>query len=451
MDNEMCVRGPYCDGDATLLPAAELAAYYNRRFRSFEEEAVEYVTKVGDHRLALQAHHADLREVECLRRKVGQLQRHLAEVEVQSAKERVRALRLDSEHKDLHISRREHRDEIQRLLSTRSAPSSAPAPPGHRTGPLPPGASRCLMRLVETPSATGEDIEQPADLWLKIHNQVIALTEGLGVFDASRATETQKHAHETEELEAQLNAELAGLESERERLADALLAFVKLRSQHLDLQRNHAAEMEALKCCNIELVCRAEELTSRGRQKVEEVESLSKRDAAEHIQYRRVNDVLERQRVTGGKACLQDTREAGEAQVAALENETRILKERCADSRRRRKLGLEGLRADLSLLAKKLAVLEEVSEQVNACLGQVCGGAAGSSAPAGRQSSRTSLEVRRGQPQQASDAPQSSHALRSPYAKPVRPGNQSCGAAARSVWRGDKGVVGARGRVAATQ
>jgi len=450
MDNEMCKRGPYSDVDATLLPAAELAAYYHRRFRSFEEEAVEYVTKVGEHRLALQAHHEDLREVESLRRKVGQLQRHLAEVEVQSAKERVRALRLDSEHKDFHISKREHRDEIQRLLSTRSAPSSPPAAPGHKTGPLPPGASRCLMRLVETPSATGEDIEQPADLWLKIHNQVVGLTEGLDVFDASRATRTQKHAQETEELEAQLNGELAGMEGERARLADALLAFVKLRSQHLDLQRNHAAEMEALKSCNMELVCRAEELTSKGRHQVEEVESVCKHDAADHIQYRRINDVLERQRVTVSKACLQDTREAGEVRVAALENETRILKERCADSRRRRKLGLEGLRADLSLLTKKLAVLEEVSEQVNGCLGQACGGTAGASAPAIRPSSQASSEMRRGQPQQASAAPQPGRPLRSPYAKAVRPGSQSCGAA-RSVWRGDKGAAGARGRVAATQ
>lgn len=372
MDAELNMRGPYSDVEAALIPAAELAAYYDRRFSSFEEEGAEYVEKVGVRRLALRAHHEDLREVEVLRKKVGRLQRRLAEVEVQSAKERVRALRLDSEHKDLHMSQREHKDEIRRLLATRNSPSSPPAAPGQPTGPLPAGASRCLMRLIETPGASGEDIEDPAELWLKIHNDVLGLTDGLAVFESARAVRAQKHTEETELLEAQLTAELAGLEGERERLADALLAFAKLRSQHLDLQRTHAAEMEVLKSCNVELVCRAEELASKGRQKVAEVESVCKQEATEHIEYRRVADVLERQRITVGKGCLQDVRKAGEARVAALENETRVLKERCANSRRRQKLSLEGLRADLSLVNKKLSVLEEVAEQVSTNLGDAC-------------------------------------------------------------------------------
>lgn len=363
---------PYSDVDSALIAPAELAEHYNRRFASFQAECIENVGRICESRLALRSHHTELIDVERLRRHVGQLQRRLAEVEVQSAKERIRALRLDSEHKDLHISQREHRDEIRRLLAAKSSPS-APAPPKE---PLPPGASRCLVRLVETPGGAGEDIEVPADLWAKIRADVMKLTQELESFDASRAERSNGHTEQAALLEAQLETELSGLEGERERLADSLLGFVQLRSAHLSLQCKHAMEIDVLKACNRELVSRTQELSNKGRQKVGEVDDFCKRSAVEHAEFHRVAEVLERQHSGTANACLEDVCEATEGRVAGLVNETRALKERCAGARRRRKLALDGLRADLSLVAKKLAVLEQVAEQVSASLGQACGGTA---------------------------------------------------------------------------
>lgn len=438
------LQGPYSDVDAALIPPAELASHYDRRFSSFEEECAEHVERISERRLLLRAHHGELAEVEQLRRKVGFLQRRLAEVEVQSAKERIRALALDSEHKDLHISRREHRDEIRRLLAVKRAQAaeaspSAGLPSGLQEGSsLPPGASRSLMRLVETPGG-GEDIESPAELWTKIHAEVQELTQGLEVFDVNRAEGARKHAQEVALLEAQLGTELSGLESERERLADALLGFVQLRSQHLALQRKHAVEMEVLKSCNRELLTRAEDLSSKGKQKVEQVAYLCKQDAVEHVEYRRVAETLERQSAGVAKACLEDLCEARDERVAGLENETRALKERCAASRRRRKLALDGLRADLSLAAEKLAVLEHVAEQVSSGLGRKCiAGVEGAASSRALPGSQATYQPR---PRQATTSPYARRPLgASRSTRPPRSGAQSCGAA---VARGSMRSTGA--------
>merc|ERR1712150_232065 len=47
-------------------------------------------------------------------------------------------------------------------------------------------------------------------------------------------------------------------------------------------------------------------------------------------------------------------------------------KERCASHRRRQKLTLDGLQADLSLVAKKLAVLDRVADEINGIVLQTC-------------------------------------------------------------------------------
>lgn len=450
MDSKQTLHGD----DSALIPSAELGAYYDRRFYSFEGECTEHVERIGERRLALRVHHEDLRKVEILRKKVGQLQYQLAEVEVQSAKERVRALRLDSEHKDLHISRREHKDEIRRLLAARRAQvSTLPTGPqgkggNSNEGSSLPGASQSLLRLVETPGG-GEDLEAPADLWLKIRAEVMDLTHDLSAFDSGRAERTQKHSQEVALLEAELEIELTGLEGERERLADAMLGYVQLRSQHVAAQRKHAMEMEVLKSCNRELMTRAQELASKGKQKVEEVECLYKKDVEEHIEYRRSTEMLERQQVGVAKACLEDVCETGEARMGELANETKALKERCAASRRRRKLALDGLRADLSLVAKKLAVLEDVAEQVGSSVAQACRGAEGGDgllfhaggAAQPSAGSRTVASAYGRQPLQALEpdqptvSPYGQRAVASPFARPPQKATQRCRNASRGALR----------------
>jgi len=294
--------------------------------------------------------------------------------------------------------------------------------------------------MVETPG-DDEDVEAPTDLWLKIHEEVLELTQDLEVFDVDRAERSLKHREEVAMLEAQLKTELLGLETERERLADALVGYVQLRSQHLTLQRKHAEEMEVLKSCNQQLMSRTEELSSRGRQNVEEVTYLCKRDATDHIEYRRVAEMLERQHIGVAKACFEDVCETGEARVAELQSETRALKDRCAASRRRRKLALDGLRADLSLVAKKLAVLEQVAEQVNSSLGQACSGGG--------------VDTQRQPPprsRRGASSPYAQRPLASPFAKrPSSHGVQSCSSVARRAWRGRSAASQDLGRGTATR
>jgi len=139
-------------------------------------------------------------------------------------------------------------------------------------------------------------------------------------------------------------------------------------------------EMEVLKSCNRELMSETEELSAKAKQNVDGVQNLSKRDVIEHQEFRRLAELMEGKRLGISKACLEDVRGASEAHVKELESETRALKERCAVARRRRKLALDGLRADMSLLANKLAVLEGVAHKVSASLDQACSDAPGRAA-----------------------------------------------------------------------
>jgi hypothetical protein len=287
--------------------------------------------------------------------------------------------------------------------------------------------------MVETPG-DDQDGEAPADLWLKIHGEVFELTQDLESFDVNRAEKSVKNRQEVELLDSELQAELAVLETERERLADALSGFVQLRSQNISLQRKQAEEMEVLKSCNKHLMTRMEELSHHGNEKAEQVEYLCKHDAREHTEYHRMIELLERQQAGVAKACLEDVCETGELHVAELENETRALKERCAASRRRRKLALDGLRADLSLVAKKLSVLEQVAAQVSNTLGQMCSGVQGATSSTSQTTAKTAPLP------QASASP---YAQQRSYASPFaqrrsRQHVQSCGSMAR-------GVMAARG------
>lgn len=405
--------------DAALIPPAELAAHYDGRFQSFESQCAEHVERISEQLRTLRAHHAETREVGALRQQVGQLQRRLTEVQVQSAKERVRALRLEAEQKDLHVLRREHRDEIQRLLVAKRAqgPPVPPAPPGARPSTpalvqSPP--SRCLFRQVEAPGGAATEAaeaENPADVWASLQDEVGVLGQELETFDASRAQRLERHLQEAAALEAELAGDLEGLENERERLANALIGYVQLRSQHLGLQRRHVEEIEILKMCNEELECRAEDLVSRHEQHVGELDEMAHRHAVEHIEHRRLAELLERHQTGVARLDLRDAVELGEKRVAELVAEVKALKDRCAAHRRRRKCTLDGLRVDLSTLARKLDVLDGVAEEVDRGIWHLCVGvtaanqvparqAAGSArpksvSPYGRRPPRAGADTRR--------------------------------------------------------
>merc|ERR1711971_1240442 len=116
---------------------------------------------------------------------------------------------------------------------------------------------------------------------------------------------------------------------------------------------------------------RIEELAKIDRSRLQEVKALARREASEHIAYRRSAELVERDMVATAQACLHDVHEEGEVRVVSLAHEIRLLKEKCGQHRQRRRLALDGLKADLSLVAKKLDVLEDVAEQVIERMGKV--------------------------------------------------------------------------------
>mmetsp|Transcript_28899 Transcript_28899/g.52822 ORF Transcript_28899/g.52822 Transcript_28899/m.52822 type:complete len:443 (+) Transcript_28899:89-1417(+) len=370
--------------DSTFIPPEALAAHFGRRFLRFQGECGEHLERIEEHRSAFRAHHAQLRDAESLRQQVCKLQRRLTEVEVQATRERVRALRIDAEHKDLDLRRKEHADEVQRLLAAQASPTAALV--SSHTQPVPSG-SLSSVRLVSTPNAdqlVTEAVATPAELWQQIEQEVASLGEDLDGFDQHRAQRAVEHEQAVLHARAELQLVLEELESDREHLADSLVGYVQLCARHLERQRMHAQDVEAMKTCNRELEIRAEELEKIDRTRLQEVRSLACREAGEHIAYRRDAEIVERDVVATAQACLQDVREEGETRASSLAGEIRLLKEKCAEHRRRRRLALDGLRADLSLVGKKLDVLEDVAEQVSERLARASSETRG--ADGGRQS-----------------------------------------------------------------
>jgi len=310
-----------------------------------------------------------------------ELQQRLNEVEVQAVRERLRGLRLAAEGKDLDLRFHESSANIHRLLAARYGErSGAVAAIGASGGSIAAGAipaanspaalcaasSGCVLRSVATPNDSGADSRtQMAEVWQEIEAEVRGHAEDVETLDAARIAVAGRKRRAAAAAQAALREEQAALEAERERLAESLAGYVRLRAKHLTAQRRAAEEEQALRIHNEDLARRAEAVAQAGRQEPLELEISARREAAGHADFRRRAETLERQNAFTLCQRLEVVQAEGEARSAVLLSELGSLQEKCAEHRRRRHQALTGLRADLSLVTKKLLVLEAVSKTVS--------------------------------------------------------------------------------------
>lgn len=350
---------------AAALPqdaAADLTEHFGRRFHMFEEECTEYLARIEKRRQALRMHHVDLRGLESLRHEVVNLQRRLTEVELQGLRERWRALRHVAESRHLHERHSQYQEQAQRLLTATRRGTVQVASTGTSTS-----SSGCVVRAVAEPHADAQAgaASQRTEVWQEIEAETKAHTQQLDAFEKERAWRLEAHDQVATALWSELAGELTMQESERERLADIFVGFVELRKTHLAAQRAYAEEVEALKAHNSELSRRAEDFAQAGAKGVREIESSVRADLKGQSEYNRRAELIERQTTDLMHGSLEEMETAEEVRADNLLGELRNLRGKCAAHRRRRCLELQGVRADLSLLGEKLAILGVVAEEAS--------------------------------------------------------------------------------------
>mmetsp|Transcript_101293 Transcript_101293/g.180002 ORF Transcript_101293/g.180002 Transcript_101293/m.180002 type:complete len:413 (-) Transcript_101293:76-1314(-) len=366
-------------GKDLAVPRTDLAEHFKRRFALFDEEREDYFTRICERRQALGHHHQQLNEVSSVRQEVSDLQRRLSEVQVQGLHEQLRALRLAAERLDCEELEGEYRADLRRLLSvarpaggsTSSLISPDPEvrpPDAPATVPLPGTAtegSRSVLRMVVTPNEESEleaNAAEEAALQSELQEEVRGHAADLDELQAQRSEAVAAQDRVAALLQAELAQELATLKEERLRLAGSLEAFLHLRAEHVKSQQNSAKEVDDLCRLNDELAWRAEESLKAGQQELGQIERTAKLEAGNHLQFRQKAVLLERQGVRALCDSLEAAQEENAMKAEQLSSELQALCKKCAQHRQRRRLCLEGLRADLSLVSRKLRVLEGVAE-----------------------------------------------------------------------------------------
>lgn len=355
-------RGP-------LLRPEGIARHFEQRFAQFQGERVEQLMLLQARRQAFLQHHRVLQELAGLRADVGRLQRRLTEVQVQTVRERMRALRRAAERRDFGNQYSAYCADVRRLVPVqpgRAAASAACRMTGSRGdgGGLVSAPSRCVVRLIATPHDEGLDAEtEEQEVWLQIEDQAKAHAEELDAVDSQRAAAEVTRKLTAAALTAELQGELEEVAAEHERLATSLQSILQLRMDDADARWTRAQAVDALRRRNTKLTERAKEAAHLGRREASELEVGGKADAGGHLEFRRRVEILERQGTAALCATLEAVQEKAESRVATLLEELRALRSRCASQRRQRRLTLEGLEADLSLVGKKLSILAGVAEK----------------------------------------------------------------------------------------
>lgn len=296
-----------------------------------------------------------------LRIEVSNLQRKLSEVELQGLRGRLLARRLDSE-REAYESR--HCDYVTNAARLRDAGS-----PGFETAPTrsaPSSPSRSVIRLIAAPKEVGtdEDDEELQKVRLLIEEALIAQEEELETFEKTRAESIQKRDAATALLREALLSEVAGLEDEMLRFCFALEALLALRRRDAERRRDEE-EIEELTRRRAALIERAEVvLLTRNPDK--SLEALARANAGGHEEFRRRAEILEQREGRMLAKHLEAAQQSFDGKVQSLETELQKLRRCCNSHRQRRRLVLDGLKADVCLLRKKLTVLEVVAEEASA-------------------------------------------------------------------------------------
>eukprot|EP00927_Polykrikos_kofoidii_P079882 TRINITY_DN76716_c0_g1_i1.p1 TRINITY_DN76716_c0_g1~~TRINITY_DN76716_c0_g1_i1.p1 ORF type:complete len:419 (-),score=63.28 TRINITY_DN76716_c0_g1_i1:52-1281(-) len=297
--------------------------HYDRRLVLFAAEYEEHQSKVQEYKDAFVVHHDYLRKLEEKRHEVGRLQRYKTELEVQSIRDRLRELSMVSECQDLE-------SQLQKYFADVTT-----SPEGAR--------SDCMVRVVVAPKdvAIDSDMRQTR---LEIEEIIQAHTKDIESFDVERLERLTQYDKKVGLMRAELQEELKSLEGERCRLASALTCHLELRADQLKMQRQHAVDVDALKKRNSELL--------QGLEAASAAASLGL--CFEERSQTRVRDP---------HACAKGVREdAGDVQT--MVHRINDFQNKCTKHRRQMHQALARLKADLSLLSKKCAVLETVTQDI---------------------------------------------------------------------------------------
>lgn len=307
-------------------PSSDQSAPPDRRFEYFTGDRSESLELIQERKRLLQANYKAVLIVGKLRRQTRQLQRELTEAEMQNARERLHVIQLTAENQDLEMCYYEYRSELQRLLAAEHhRPLAWVSPHGH-------GASQALRKA-------REQVEEEN---LEYSQRISAFTEQ---HESNKLTSDET----VHVLGVELQKALGELQVDSEYFADLLEACTELHFKHFIQERQYAEEILSLKARNAELSYWVNSgLWSETRQSVAEAEP-NVVASAKAPHNRRNHD-----------RCSRTESERAEK----LAGEIWALKSKCAKQRRKRGILLERLRADLSMVGKKLSLLGRKAEEL---------------------------------------------------------------------------------------
>lgn len=355
---------------AAVLPVEQLAQHFDRRLARFAKDRQELLELLAERRLSFVDHDGKLRDLDGLREQVRSLQRRLSEVEVQSVRERRLALQTALDQQELQQRQEEHLANAQRLLAAMGSHDV------HQEAGSAASPSHSVVRLVSTPNDVGadEDAKELKEVWKQIQAVVQEHREVIATFDDVRKAKIEERDAASAKLRCALAGELEALQEERLRLAFALEGYTALRAQDAASTRQWAEELDELNTRSAQLSGRAEGVL-RNSHLATHLDVAAKVNAGGHAEFRRRAEVLERQGVTVLCQDLEATQQTMDRRAADISAELQRLRHRCDSHRQHRRLALEGFRADISLLRKKLAMLEAVALEATGSL--VCAASEG--------------------------------------------------------------------------
>jgi len=350
----------------------ELGKHFARRFESFEAEGSDSVGRIEERRQSLHKHYENVRGVDALQREVERLQRRISEIDIQGARERLRALHFAAENSDLDLRQIEQRVEVQQLFEAGNVKSTASAidPSSLRVSLGTTGPSRCTTRAVVSPNdGGGSAIPSRASLiWNEIQGEVAQHGQELDAFDVEHAAFATRQDEAVHAVREEIAQTLSQLEADQDRLADNLVGYVRLRYQHVAVQRRYAEDVEALKSCAGALTQQSRQLLKRAKVDAQEVEHRAQREALQHTEFYQNMEQQDIHDIDALSRCVAMERKRSVARAAGLADEILELKGKCKRHRQQRRFALDGLKSDLSLLGKKLSVLEAVAVKMGDCV-----------------------------------------------------------------------------------
>mmetsp|Transcript_34851 Transcript_34851/g.81426 ORF Transcript_34851/g.81426 Transcript_34851/m.81426 type:complete len:408 (+) Transcript_34851:36-1259(+) len=345
---------------------ARLKANDERRLTVLTADFNEHVSRIQDLKSQLEPHQDEVMGLLRLRDDVSEMQRSIAAVEVQLVKERVKAARAEAGNLEFKRRQVEYHKQVARLRE--AAQDVRLASRGGAAGSC---EVSFLQRVAFTPDFSGavvpDDSLRLREVSAALEAELEAYTSDLEDFDEKQNKLSAAWAAEEAKWVETLDSDLQALAQERERLAEVVLGYAKLRLKQVDMQRRHASEITSL-TSNIEQLKSQIHGLDKQRAEAKHFREVAMTEAAGLWDHRAQLSAVLRQNTGALELQCQNAKADGDAVVLAMETEIGRLQGKCQAYRKQRKLALKGFEADLSLVAKKLDVLDGVAEQVRETL-----------------------------------------------------------------------------------